>query len=88
MAYTNSKLAEELPLEVDPHSFDNAHTKAHLLFQAHFTRLPLPSSDYFTDTKSVLDQAIRILQVTTGKYENLVKEKGSGNVILFFSVSL
>ena len=54
-----SDLAPSLPLEVDPHTFDSPHTKAHLLFQAHFTRLPLPSTDYLTDTNSVLDQAIR-----------------------------
>lgn len=30
--------------------------------QAHFSHLPLPNADYLTDTKSVLDQAIRILQ--------------------------
>ena len=33
--------------------------------QAHFSHLPLPNADYQTDTKSVLDQAIRILQVCT-----------------------
>ncbi|XP_071957193.1 activating signal cointegrator 1 complex subunit 3-like [Antedon mediterranea] len=58
----NSELAKKLPLEVNQHSFDDPHTKAHLLFQAHFCRLQLPSSDYNTDTKSVLDQAIRVLQ--------------------------
>ncbi len=30
--------------------------------QAHFTRMELPISDYVTDTKSVLDQSIRVLQ--------------------------
>lgn len=30
--------------------------------QAHFTRMDLPISDYITDTKSVLDQSIRVLQ--------------------------
>lgn len=30
--------------------------------QAHFSHLPLPNSDYLTDTKSVLDQSIRVLQ--------------------------
>lgn len=42
---------------------DSSNTKTHLLLQAHFCQLTLPSSDYYTDTKSVLDQAIRILQV-------------------------
>ncbi|XP_072409240.1 activating signal cointegrator 1 complex subunit 3 [Chiloscyllium punctatum] len=58
----NSDLAKHLPLEVNPHSFDSANTKAHLLLQAHFCRAALPCPDYATDTKSVLDQAIRICQ--------------------------
>ncbi|XP_076004539.1 activating signal cointegrator 1 complex subunit 3 [Genypterus blacodes] len=58
----NSQLAQHLPLQVNPHSYDSAHTKAHLLLQAHFTHAPLPCSDYTTDTKTVLDNAIRICQ--------------------------
>ncbi|XP_014672686.1 PREDICTED: activating signal cointegrator 1 complex subunit 3-like [Priapulus caudatus] len=58
----NSELAKQLPLEVPPHSFDSSHTKANLLLQAHLSRQHLLCSDYNTDTKSVMDQAIRILQ--------------------------
>lgn len=58
----NSDLAKQVPLEVNSHTFDSSHTKTHLLLQAHFSGITLPSSDYYTDTKSVLDQAIRILQ--------------------------
>lgn len=29
--------------------------------QAHFERCPLPISDYMTDTRSVLDQAVRVM---------------------------
>ncbi|KAI1885583.1 hypothetical protein AGOR_G00205300 [Albula goreensis] len=58
----NSELARRLPLEVNPHSYDSAHTKTHLLLQAHFSHAPLPCSDYSTDTKTVLDNAIRICQ--------------------------
>ncbi|KAG8186270.1 hypothetical protein JTE90_004616 [Oedothorax gibbosus] len=58
----NSGLAKLCPVEVDPLTFDSPHTKANLLFQAHFSRLQLPCTDYFTDLKSVLDQAIRIIQ--------------------------
>ncbi|KAG5271489.1 hypothetical protein AALO_G00180410 [Alosa alosa] len=58
----NSELAQRLPLQVSPHSFDSAHTKTHLLLQAHFSRATLPCSDYATDTKTVLDNAIRICQ--------------------------
>jgi activating signal cointegrator complex subunit 3 len=43
-------------------AMDSPHTKASLLLQTHFARGDLPVSDYVTDTKSVLDQAVRILQ--------------------------
>jgi len=58
----NGELAESCPFPVDPHSLDSPHTKALLLLQAHFSRLQLPCTDYFTDLKSVLDQTVRILQ--------------------------
>eukprot|EP00794_Sanderia_malayensis_P000549 gene549-1206_t len=58
----NRDLAAKLPIPTDDYKYDDAHTKAHLLFQAHFSRVPLPIADYATDTKSVQDQAIRILQ--------------------------
>ncbi|XP_017674190.1 PREDICTED: activating signal cointegrator 1 complex subunit 3 [Lepidothrix coronata] len=58
----NSELAKHLPIEVNPHSFDSSHTKTHLLLQAHFSHAMLPCPDYATDTKTVLDQAIRICQ--------------------------
>ena len=48
---------------MDPLTLDSPHTKTHLLLQAHFSRAALPIADYLTDTKSVLDQALRILQV-------------------------
>lgn len=59
----NSELAKNVAIEVNPHSFDSSHTKAHLLMQAHFGRAVLPCPDYVTDTKTVLDQSIRICQV-------------------------
>lgn len=43
-------------------SMDCPHTKAQLLLQAHFESLPLPISDFYTDAKMVLDQAIRVVQ--------------------------
>nr|XP_048700883.1 activating signal cointegrator 1 complex subunit 3 isoform X3 [Caretta caretta] len=58
----NNELAKHLPIEVNPHSFDSSHTKTHLLLQAHFSRAMLPCPDYATDTKTVLDQSIRICQ--------------------------
>ncbi|XP_048349860.1 activating signal cointegrator 1 complex subunit 3 [Sphaerodactylus townsendi] len=58
----NSELAKHVAIEVNPHSFDSSHTKAHLLMQAHFGHATLPCPDYVTDTKTVLDQSIRICQ--------------------------
>lgn len=43
-------------------ALDDPHVKTNLLLQAHFSRIDLPVSDYVTDTKSVLDQSIRVLQ--------------------------
>jgi activating signal cointegrator complex subunit 3 len=60
----NEELAAHVPIPVDAHMLDDPHTKAHLLLQAHLSSLALPISDYVTDTNSVLDQAIRILQVS------------------------
>ncbi|XP_050739858.1 activating signal cointegrator 1 complex subunit 3-like [Eriocheir sinensis] len=58
----NGDLAKSCPLEVSQYTLDSPHTKTFLLLQAHLSRLPLPCVDYLTDTKSVLDQSIRILQ--------------------------
>lgn len=58
----NEELSKRCPIPVESFSYDSPHTKANLLFQAHFSRLSLPCTDYYTDLKSVLDQAIRIIQ--------------------------
>lgn len=58
----NAALSQQLPLKVNSYTFDSPHTKVNLLLQAHFTRATLPSVDYLTDTKSVLDQCLRIMQ--------------------------
>ena len=57
-------LAESAQMSGSKHTeHDDPHCKAFLLLQAHLDRLePLPCSDYVTDTNSVLDQSIRILQ--------------------------
>jgi activating signal cointegrator complex subunit 3 len=58
----NEELGGEVRFPVDEFMYDDPHTKANLLLQAHFGHLPLPIVDYRTDTKSVLDQAVRIIQ--------------------------
>ena len=64
----NAELARQIEdaggFKVDARLADDPHTKANLLFQAHFLRMQLPMSDYVTDTKSVLDQALRVLQAS------------------------
>ncbi|SPQ96759.1 Sec63 Brl domain [Plasmodiophora brassicae] len=60
---TNARLAKSCRWQSirtpDPQS---PHFKAFVLIQAHLQRLPLPVVDYVTDTKTVLDQAKRVLQ--------------------------
>ncbi|KAN0023819.1 hypothetical protein ACTFIV_008206 [Dictyostelium citrinum] len=56
----NQELNENLPIKIG--NYEDSHTKVHLLLQAHFQRCPLPITDFVTDTKSALDQGIRILQ--------------------------
>lgn len=60
----NMELSEELPIPLDPsqQSYDSPHTKTFLLLQAHLFRRELPSADYKTDLKSVLDRTIPIIQ--------------------------
>lgn len=58
----NEALSQRVPYVVDKNRLDDPHVKANLLFQAHFSQLDLPISDYNTDLKSVLDQSIRIIQ--------------------------
>lgn len=70
--HNEDKLNEELSKQVlwpgDMHMMDDPHTKTNLLLQAHFSDLVLPITDYITDTNSVLDQAIRILQVHSADF--------------------
>ena len=43
-------------------AWDSPHLKANLLFQCVMGHNELPISDYLTDTRSVLDQSMRVLQ--------------------------
>ena len=57
----NEQLAKRCRWPV-PKDWLSPHVKANLLFQCVLSRAELPISDYYTDTRSVLDQCIRILQ--------------------------
>ena len=64
----NTELAKSCPLKVNQYMMESPHIKASLLLQCHFSRIPHIGTggkqipDYLTDTKSVLDQALRVLQ--------------------------
>nr|GEV18926.1 DExH-box ATP-dependent RNA helicase DExH14 [Tanacetum cinerariifolium] len=58
----NEALSAKVPYAVDKNRLDDPHVKTNLLFQAHFSQVELPISDYYTDLKSVLDQSIRVIQ--------------------------
>ncbi|ESL11076.1 RNA helicase [Trypanosoma rangeli SC58] len=58
----NLVLSQSLPLSINPNNAESPHVKAFLLFQAHFERSSLPISDYYTDLKSALDNAVRVVQ--------------------------
>ena len=57
----NKQLAYDLPIKNPKFNYGDSHTKTNLLIQAHFTRIPMPISDYETDLRLVLDNCIRIL---------------------------
>lgn len=61
----NRELGREVlyPLARDKNiDYLSPHSKANLLLQKHLVRGQLPCSDYITDTRTVLDSSIRILQ--------------------------
>lgn len=70
----NKELAESLPWKYSEGYIDweSPHVKTFLLLQAYFSRKELPISDYITDTKTVMDQVIRICQ----SFIDVMAEKG------------
>ncbi|GAX76248.1 hypothetical protein CEUSTIGMA_g3692.t1 [Chlamydomonas eustigma] len=68
----NLSMASTARLPVDIRNADDPHVKANLLLQAHMSRERLPISDYITDTKSVLDNSLRVLQAIV----DVVADKG------------
>lgn len=44
----NEVLSNDVLFKVNSYTLDSPHTKVNLLLQAHFSRLPLPISDYIT----------------------------------------
>jgi activating signal cointegrator complex subunit 3 len=58
----NAELSNDVPFKVNSYAFESPHTKVNLLMQAHYSQIQLPIVDYITDTKSVLDQCLRIMQ--------------------------
>ncbi|KAJ1749940.1 activating signal cointegrator 1 complex subunit 3 [Coemansia sp. RSA 1821] len=63
----NRELERQVPYPLGRGRVDylSPHAKANLLLQKHLVRGELPCSDYITDTRTVLDSSIRILQAMT-----------------------
>ena len=61
----NMELARQLPLPIRDTEADSPHAKAYLLFQALFDRASMPITDYLTDQKSAMDNAVRVIQSMT-----------------------
>lgn len=74
----NADLAALLPYQPRPPTMDSSHTKAFLLLQAHLHRCPLPITDYITDTKTALDNSMRLIQAMI----DIAAENGMLNVAL------
>ena len=55
----NAQLIPQLRHPMAIHQADKPACKAEILVQAHLDRLPLPVSDYVTDTRTVLDWTTR-----------------------------
>ena len=60
----NLALARDVRLPTDPRAADDPHTKANALLQAHFSRAPV-AGDLAADQRTVVLQAVRLLQVCT-----------------------
>ncbi|KAG4303413.1 hypothetical protein PCK1_000377 [Pneumocystis canis] len=60
----NKEISQKLPFKGEEMSLPmwNPHVKTFLLIQAHLKSFNMPIIDYITDTISILDQSIRILQ--------------------------
>ncbi|KAJ2005411.1 activating signal cointegrator 1 complex subunit 3 [Coemansia thaxteri] len=60
----NRELGREVPFPIARGQVDylSPHAKTNLLLQKHLMRGELPCSDYLTDTRTVLDSSVRILQ--------------------------
>ncbi|KAF1745376.1 hypothetical protein MXB_1979 [Myxobolus squamalis] len=58
----NESLAKIVPLCHHNNDYSSPHVKTFLLLQAHVSRTQLPIKDYYTDSKSVIDQALRLIQ--------------------------
>jgi len=56
------KLAKHMPMKITDIKFTDAHTKANLLLQAHFSRYHLATPDLVADQKQIVKDAPRLIQ--------------------------
>lgn len=58
----NMDLAKRLNLKLHGQPIDSPHVKVYILLHMYLGNLELPNQEYIVDCKSVMDQALRILQ--------------------------
>ena len=58
----NAELAEAMNLTKENCAYDSPHMKVYLLLLAHIQRITLPIADYYTDTRTMLENLVRIMQ--------------------------
>lgn len=61
---TFRELVKILSFKMNGLMYDSPHLKVNLLLQMYINNMDLPNQEYIVDLKSVLDQALRILQVS------------------------
>jgi len=66
----NVHLATLLPVKPSNMDMSSPHVKAVLLLLSYFLDIPFPIADFITDTKSVLDQCVRLVQGMIAVAEN------------------
>lgn len=74
----NAHLAARIPLKLRNTYMADPHLKAALLILSYLLDIPFPITDFVTDTKTVLDQCLRVIQ---GMIE-ISKNKGYLNTVL------
>jgi activating signal cointegrator complex subunit 3 len=84
----NTELIKDLHFPLNPALCGNPHIKTNILFQARLLQLPLPISDYQTDTQSVLAQSARMFSCLIELCAQTMWFKATVNLIYFLQMTI